>query len=234
MRRTDHRDPPAAKGPARKSKGRLVFIREFLRKPAQLGSMFTSGKALSRKMIEGIGIEHARAVVELGPGPGPVTEQILDRIPAPPGCRFVAIEFNPELAAALRERFPDITIHVGNAADIRTICADEGILPGTVDCIVSGLPFLLFPEALQRSILTEIRAMLRPGGYLSQVTLGSEVLPNTRKFRKLLEEFFPGVKRAGPVIANVPPAFVYRCRKAGTETPTRTRPIAARAAHTKA
>lgn len=224
MRRSDQREPPARSRAAPKprtgaAKGRLVFMREFLRKPAQLGSAFASGKALSRKMVEDIGIEQARAVVELGPGPGPVTEKILHRLQ--PGCRFLAIEFNPELAETLRERFPDIAVHVGDAADIRSICEDRGILAGTVDCVVSGLPFLLFPEALQRKILTGIRAMLRHGGYLSQVTLGSEVLPNTRKFRKLLEEFFPGVKRAGPVIANLPPAFVYRCRKAGVEVESR-------------
>jgi len=195
-----------------KSKGRLVFFREFFRSPAQLGSMFASGKPLSRKMVEGIGIDKARAVVELGPGPGPVTQQILARIQ--PGCRFVAIERNPELAQALGKRFPRLTIHEDDAANIAGICEDEGILRGTVDCVVSGLPFLLFPEPLQRKILTEIKSVLRPGGYLAQVTLGAEVLPNTRKFRKLLEEFFPGVKRAGPVLANMPPAFVYRCRKA--------------------
>lgn len=193
------------------SKGRMVFFREFLRSPGQLGSMFTSGKPLSRKMVQGIGIERARAVVELGPGPGPVTEEILARIPA--GCRFVAIERNPELAAAFRERFPRVALHEGDAARVQAICADEGIIPGTVDCIVSGLPFLLFPLATQRRILGAIKSMLRPGGHLAQVTLGAEFMPNARKFRKVLDGVFPGTRRVGPVLANMPPAFVYRCRK---------------------
>jgi phosphatidylethanolamine/phosphatidyl-N-methylethanolamine N-methyltransferase len=211
---TRTRKPPARKPgapPKPRSKGRLVFFREFFRSPAQLGSMFASGKALSRKMVDGIGIDRSRVVVELGPGPGPVTEEILARIQ--PASTFIAIERNAELAAALRKRFPRIKLHVADAANIGTICEDEGIIRGTVDCVISGLPFLLFPEAMQRKILGEIRSVLRPGGYLAQVTLGAEVLPNTRKFRKLLEEFFPGVKRAGPVLANMPPAFVYRCRK---------------------
>jgi phospholipid N-methyltransferase len=170
-------------------------------------------------MVEGIGIDRARVVVELGPGPGPVTEEIFERIQK--ASQFIAIERNAELAGALRKRFPRIKLHVDDAANIGTICEDEGILRGTVDCVISGLPFLLFPEPLQRQILGEIRSVLRPGGYLSQVTLGSEMLPNTRKFRKLLEEFFPGVKRVGPVLANVPPAFVYRCRKNETKAGVR-------------
>jgi phosphatidylethanolamine/phosphatidyl-N-methylethanolamine N-methyltransferase len=218
-RRPGAHGAPTKAPPKPKSKGRLVFFREFLRSPGQLGSMFASGKALSRKMVDGIGIDRARVVVELGPGPGPVTEEIFERIQT--ASQFIAIEQNPGLAAALRKRFPRIKLHVRDAADIATICEDEGILRGTVDCVISGLPFLLFPEAVQRKILGEIRSVLRPGGYLAQVTLGAEVLPNTRKFRKLLEEYFPGVKWAGPVLANVPPAFVYRCRKSDAKPATR-------------
>ena len=49
--------------------GRLVFLREFLKRPAQLGTCFTSSKAFSRKMVEGVGVERASAIVELGRTP---------------------------------------------------------------------------------------------------------------------------------------------------------------------
>lgn len=207
------RDGPQgqAKGRRGGGQGRLLFLREFLRAPGQLGSMFTSSRALARAMVEHIGIEQAGVVIELGPGPGPVTEQILARIP--PGCRFLAIERNAELAAALRRRFPALDLIEDDAANLLELCRQRDIGPGSVDCVVSGLPFLLFPRLLQRRILSQIVAVLRPGGWLSQVTLGSEMLPATRRFRCVLEHHFVRVERAGPVLTNLPPAFVYRCQK---------------------
>src|SRR5690606_39124428 len=103
--------------------GRLVFLREILRRPGQLGTCFTSTKALSRKMVEGMGVEKARAVVELGPGPGPVTAEIVARMPA--GCRFLAVEQNAELAAVLRERFPGVQVATDDAANVEALCARE-------------------------------------------------------------------------------------------------------------
>ena len=191
--------------------GRLVFLREFLRRPGQLGTCFTSSKPLARKMVEGLGIERARNVVELGPGPGPVTAEILSRLPA--GARFLAIEQNPALAAVLRERFPGLRIAIDDAANIERLCRRAGIAPGAVDCIVSGVPFLLLEPPAQRRLLAAIAAVLKPGGMFSQVTYGAEgLMPKARRFRALLESLFPHVRRIGPVLTNVPPAFVYKCR----------------------
>jgi phospholipid N-methyltransferase len=195
----------------RPGRGRLVFLREFLRRPGQLGTCFTSSRALSAKMIDGIGLERARAVVELGPGPGPVTEQIVERMPA--GCKFLAVEQNGELAAVLRERFPSVRVVQDDAARLEAICRRAGIEPGSVDCVVSGVPFLLLDEPAQRRILASVAAVLRPGGAFSQVTYGAEgLLPKARRFRAVLDSVFASVRRRGPVLANVPPAFVYQCR----------------------
>src|SRR5262249_28420814 len=64
----------------KRTAGKLVFLREFLRRPGQLGTCFTSTRALSRKMVEGLALSHCRSVIELGPGPGPVTAEIVARI----------------------------------------------------------------------------------------------------------------------------------------------------------
>jgi phospholipid N-methyltransferase len=191
--------------------GRLVFLREFLRRPGQLGTCFTSTRALSRKMVEGLALERARAVVELGPGPGPVTEQIVARVPR--SCWFLAVEQNPELAAVLRQRFPRVRVATDDAANLEALCARDGIGPGELDAVISGIPFLLLAEPAQRRLLGVVARMLKPGGALSQVTYGAEgVMPKARRFRRVLESIFPEVRRHGPVLANVPPAFVYKCR----------------------
>lgn len=200
------------RGPAgRRRAGKLVFLREFLRRPGQLGTCFTSTRALSRKMVEGMGLAHAAAVIELGPGPGPVTAEIVSRLG--PGCRFFAVEQNAELAEFLRERFPGVRVLADDAARIETLCRREGMTPGEVDCVISGVPFLLLDEPAQRKILSAVVKVLKPGGLYSQVTYGAEGLyPKAKKFRKVLESFFTEVRRQGPVLANVPPAFVYKCR----------------------
>jgi phospholipid N-methyltransferase len=199
---------PRKEGP---KTGRLVFLREFFRRPGQLGTCFISSKPLARKMVEGLGLERAKTVVELGPGPGPVTEQIVARITR--GCRFLAIEQNPELAAVLQQRFPEVRVAVNDAANLEALCAREGLPVGGVDCVVSGIPFLLLDAPAQRRILAAVVRVLKPGGLMSQVTYGAEgVIPKARRFRHVLESFFPEVRRQGPVLANVPPAFVYKCR----------------------
>lgn len=49
-------------------------------------------------------------VLEIGPGPGGLTAQLRSRV-----GRLIAIEKDPELAAALRTRFPDLEVQVADA-----------------------------------------------------------------------------------------------------------------------
>lgn len=188
----------------------LTFFRAFLRSPLELGTCFGSSPALSRAMVADMGLESAAAVAELGPGTGPLTEQILARIPR--GCRFVAVERNADLAAALRRRWPDLHVHQDDAANLVAICRREGIEPGSVDAVISSLPFLLMPAAAQSTLLHAAAAVLRPGGRFCAVTYRPEaIMPSVKRFRSLMEREFSRVRLAKVVLANVPPAFVYRC-----------------------
>lgn len=200
----------ASAPPSKGVSGRMAFVREFIRSPRVLGTCFTSSERLARAMVEGLDLEGARAVVEYGPGTGAVTGAVLERIPGE--CRFVAIERSPGLARVFRGRFPGVRLYEDDAANVRRLCKVEGI--AAVDCIVSGLPWLLFPEAVQRALLRETVGVLRPGGGFTTVTYRAErLVPGVGRFRRLMEEVFSEVALSRRVWGNIPPAFVYRCRK---------------------
>lgn len=186
-----------------------VFWREFLRKPKQLGTCFTSSKALARTMVRGLPLSECKTVFELGPGTGPITAEILPLLA--PGTRFIGIEQNEGLVRALRERFPAHTFLQDDATQLVDICTRLSIAPGTVDAVLASVPYLLFPQALQVRGLDEVQAILRPGGSFTMLTYCIEELqPKVRRWRKFLEARFANVTRSKWVIANTPPAFVYR------------------------
>lgn len=199
-----------------------AFFREFFRSPRELGTCFTSTPTLARAMTDGIGLETARVVVEYGPGTGPVTSQILARIPA--DCRFIAIERNGEMVRVLRERFPQVRLYEDDAGEVRAICAREGIAPAQVDAIVSALPFTLMPRAVQERILAETGAMLRPGGSFVTITYRpAAIMPSARRLRALMERNIGPTRLARSVLGNIPPAFVYKVRRAAATPAITTR-----------
>ena len=82
------------------------------------------------------------------------------------------------------------------------------------DVVISGLPFAIFPEELQEKILQGVMRSLVPGGtFATFAYLQGVILPAGVRFRKKLEATFPEVTTSSIVWNNMPPAFVYRCRK---------------------
>lgn len=64
------------------------------------GQNFLTDHNLIRKLVDAAGVGVGDTVLEIGPGTGTMTEELLDR-----GCRVVACELDRGLAALLRERF---------------------------------------------------------------------------------------------------------------------------------
>lgn len=188
------------------------FLREFWIRPQMVGAVAPSSRALALRMLEGLELESARAVVEFGPGTGSVTEQVIPKLGR--GTRFVAIERSPEMVSVMQDRFPSVRLYEDSAGNVEEICRREGIEPGTVDCIISGLPFAAFPPALQVEIIDAALRVLSPGGrFVTFAYYVAHLKSAGRSFRKLLEEKFQHVDRSRGVLLNTPPAFVYRCVK---------------------
>jgi phospholipid N-methyltransferase len=159
-------------------------------------------------------------VVEFGPGTGTFTKAVLGALPSRwlksegGQGRFIAIEFNEALATILHEQYPQITIHNDDAANTLEILRAEGIAPGGVDAIVSGLGWPSFSDEQRTRILEATFAALRPGGEFR--TFGYHVgllMRGAWHFRSEVSRLFREVHISRVVWRNAPPAFVYRCVK---------------------
>jgi phosphatidylethanolamine/phosphatidyl-N-methylethanolamine N-methyltransferase len=186
------------------------FLGEFFSKPTSTGAVTPSSIFLARAMVEDLNLPGAGAVLEYGPGTGVFTQQILEQVR--PNSKFLAIELNPRLARIFRERHPTVTLVEDSVANARTICDRAGI--EYVDCVVSGLPWASFSKPSQISFLDEMMRVLKPGGrFVTFAYVHGVLLAPARRFAALLPLYFRSVSRSRVIWLNLPPAFVYRCRK---------------------
>jgi phospholipid N-methyltransferase len=183
----------------------MSILTEFLRHPLLTGAIAASSPALARTMTEGIGLERARTVVELGPGTGVFTDAIRRRVG--PGTRIVAIELNRHLAARLADRYrgqPVDVVH-GSAADLASL------VDHPVDAVVSGLPWTVMPEPVRHRILDAVAAVLAPAGAFTTFAYAHAAwTPPGRRFAGELGRRFGTLRTSRLVWRNLPPAFAYR------------------------
>ncbi len=185
---------------------------KFLKNPRQVGACCASSPALCREITSAIGVENADLIAELGPGTGVITEEICAKLK--PGAKVAAVELDEALAKGIERRFQNVTVFRGCASQLDTMLNSRA-LP-KADVVISGLPFAIFPEELQDKILQGIIRSLVPGGtFATFAYLQGVILPAGVRFRKKLEHTFPEVTTSQIVWNNMPPAFVYRCRKIG-------------------
>ncbi len=222
---------PSIPTPAIKVEGyglrRVTFIKEFIRAPKVMAAVAPSSKALARKMVEGLDLAGARAVVEYGPGLGTFTDAILAGMgeSAAPGAgpgreagagggepRFIAIERNARMAELFAQRHPGVTLRHDDAANVQQIIREQGL--ESVDYVLSGLGWPSFTDEVRTRILEATAQVLRPGGEFR--TFGYHVgllMRGAWHFRRTVRRLFSEVTISEVVWGNVPPAFVYRCKK---------------------
>jgi len=178
---------------------RLEFLRGFLHKPKQVGSIIPSSRFLERRIIRCAEVAQARTIVELGPGTGGTTRALLRAMA--PDARLIAIEINPRFVRHIAGQVSDgrLSVLEGSASDVAEILAREGH-EGT-DVMLSGIPFSTMPRPLGLAILRSVRDALRPGGRFVAYQFRDRV-------EALGREVF-GRPKIQTEIRNVPPMRVY-------------------------
>lgn len=115
-----------------------------LRPSKGMGQNFLIDANILRIIVEQADIRPDETVLEVGPGLGVLTQELLLR------ARYVvAIEKDARLCVYLREKFPALELTEGDATDI--------VLPGT-DKVVSNLPYNVGTVILERLVEAECKA----------------------------------------------------------------------------
>ncbi len=181
---------------------RVTFLGRFLQTPLKIGSVTPSSAWLVAAMLAPIPWSSVEVVVELGAGTGVMTREIVRRLPM--GGKVFLFEQDGRLLAALREAYPAFVVEA-YAEQLYPVLVNAGV--ERVDCVVSGLPFTTLPEEARQAILEGVFQALKPGGLFIAFQYS---LHMRERFRRHFDEV---TLRWVPL--NIPPAFVYCCRKGG-------------------
>jgi len=184
---------------------RVVFLRDFFRRPRQVGSIIPSSRFLERRIVRCAELRDAITVIELGPGTGGTTRALLRAMGS--DARLLVIEINECFARMIRHsvRDPRLSVCRGNAARITEILEEHEF--GAPEVVLSGIPFSTMPEDKGIEILQAVHDVLTPGGRFVAYQVRDRVETLGRKVF--------GPARIQTELLNVPPMRVFCWDKRG-------------------
>ena len=177
------------------------FIKQFFKEKKTVGAIKPSSKALGKKMLQHIDFSEDKLIVELGPGTGVFTDLIIDKL-ADDGQLFV-FELNDHFYEVLQNRINDPRVHIihDSAEHIQKYLKNNE----KADAIVSSLPLMNFPSKLRHALILESHDSLKSKGKYIQFQY-------TLQSKRTLSKYFDSIS-INFTVKNLPPAFVYTCRK---------------------
>jgi phosphatidylethanolamine/phosphatidyl-N-methylethanolamine N-methyltransferase len=179
------------------------FIKEFMKNRKMIGSLRPSSRFLTFKILQNINFNSAKTIVELGPGTGVFTREILDKMNK--DCKLLVFELNSEFYQKLKVNIQDhrlILIH-DDAEKLEYYLEKYGL--EKADIIVSSLPLTNFSPELRESIIQKSKSALKDDGKFIQFQYSLQS-------KSYFLEQFSEVK-VDFTLWNLPPAFVFSCQK---------------------
>ncbi|HTR18544.1 MAG TPA: 16S rRNA (adenine(1518)-N(6)/adenine(1519)-N(6))-dimethyltransferase RsmA [Candidatus Paceibacterota bacterium] len=124
---------------------------ERKKRGARLGQHFLTGQWAARKLVEAAGIASDDIVLEIGPGKGALTKEILKT-----GARVIAIEKDPALVELLRVDLPKERLVV-IGADVRDIRPGTiGLMAGAY-VLAANIPYYITGEIIRQFLSTDVQ-----------------------------------------------------------------------------
>jgi phospholipid N-methyltransferase len=205
-----------------------LFFREFLRNFHTTGAILPSGRFLAKALARFVREEspQGRRILEVGPGTGAVTVQIIAGMGE--ADRLDLVELNDAFVEQLRHRFEHEPAFHAVSDRARVLHSPVEDLPHDeqYDLIVSGLPLNNFAAADVERILAALTTLLAPGGTLSffeyiavrnarSLVSGPKERARLRGIGKAMHAVLDGGEiHRDAVLWNVLPAWVHHVRPA--------------------
>lgn len=180
----------------------FLFLSRFLSSPGIIGSVTPSSKFLAKQMIHAVPWNQVYHVAELGAGTGAITKYIQEA--RRKDTKVMLFEQDARLRHKLQTQYAGCSCYE-DCRELEAALRSENIKQ--LDCILSGLPFFNFPQEVRDRLVGQIVASLRPGGLFI-------AFQYSQQMKKQLSEHFE-IEQIKFVPLNIPPAFVYICRKKG-------------------
>lgn len=179
------------------------FRKQFWKEKKMVGSMTPSSRFLTRKMLENVDFRTSKVIIELGPGTGVFTHEIIAKMGK--DTVLLVFEVNDLFHSILNKNINDSRVHLihDSAEKIDEYLQKYGL--EKADVVVSSLPLAVFPSTLRNNILSAAERALVSNGKYIQFQYSLQAKPLLKKLYKDVSISFTPL--------NFPPAFVYTCNK---------------------
>lgn len=201
----------------------IRFFGQFIKSPITVGAILPSSKYLSKKITKDLRSTQnatdtiARRILEVGPGTGIFTREIVRNLKA--NDQLDLVEYEAKFCDILRNRFghlPNVRIHHVSIIDFKPT-------HDKYDYIISGLPLNAFEVKKVERIYDTFKLLIKEGGTLSyfeyiglpkikKLFVTDEEKENIKNVLEIKKKFFKENQgTAERVWLNAPPARVCRC-----------------------
>lgn len=176
-----------------------IFFKRFVKNPKHLGSLIPSSKKLATFIGSVVakdnlyGQFNKNHVVELGPGTGRFTEELLKL-----DINLTCVEIDEYLCSFLTKHFNGLDIINGDARYLKKILPES--LTGNISTIVSGIPLMNLSKSIRNEIINSCFEVLSADGKLFQFTYNPLPLIPPKGYK---------CQKIGVVWSNLPPAIFW-------------------------
>jgi phospholipid N-methyltransferase len=179
------------------------FIKEFFKHKKLVGSIRPSSPALTKKMLSPIDFSKVKTIIELGPGNGVFTKQILERMA--PDAQLLVFELHDQFFHNLKSSITDKRCHLIHDSAEKLSEYLEHYNLHQADVVISSLPLANFSKDLRGNIVSAAKNALSKDGIMTQFQYSLQ----SKNYLK--SEF--GKVNINYTFWNFPPAFIYTCKK---------------------